>query len=77
MAKFKIVPLGKGLFQVGGDLGCTYPLLGTTPGENSLTYHFEPYDIIVMWELGGDGVSRINPSWIRQYNSESKSEEVT
>ena len=71
VAKLKVVPLGNGLFQVGSDIVCTFPLLGTTPGKTSMVYHYAEYDITVLWEIGEDGISRIHPSWTRTKKSQS------
>lgn len=66
--KLKAVALGDGLYRFGGDIICTYPLLGTTSGTNSLTYHYQPYDVTVSWTLAEDG-SKQSPTWKRVYKS--------
>lgn len=66
--RLKVTPFKDGIYQFGGDIICTYPLLGTTPGTNFLTFHYKPFDIIVSWTVAEDG-SKQNPTWQRVYKS--------
>lgn len=57
---------GDGLYYFGGDLFCTYNLLGTTINDTSVVFDYAPYTVTVSWTNSGDGV-RTNPTWQRQY----------
>lgn len=61
-----IVPYGDGLFLVGNDIVCSYPLQGVTItlSQHQIIYHYEPYDILVKWDEQTEGV-RTNPRWRR------------
>lgn len=63
--KLKIKPYGDGLYYIGGDLFCVYPLLSTEITDTSVKFEYEKYFITVSWTNSGD--KRINPSWQRQY----------
>lgn len=66
----KVVPLKNGLFKVGNDIVCSYPLLGTVIDldNHKITYKYQPYDIEVTWTETTEG-TRTNPHWRRVYNS--------
>lgn len=64
--KLKVKALGDGLYQFGGDLICTYPLLGTTISENLVKFEYEKYYVTVSWTNSGDN-ERKNPKWERVY----------
>jgi len=60
--------LGDGLYYFGGDIFCTYSLLGTTITETSVKFEFEPYYVTVSWTNNdSDGFIRSNPQWVRDY----------
>lgn len=67
-ADFKIANCGDGLYFFGGDLFCTYKLLGTIINNNSVIFDYEKYTVTVSWTNGGDGV-RTNPTWQRHYKN--------
>lgn len=70
--KLQIKPCGDGLYLFGGDLFCTYKLLGTTVSDNSVIFDYEKYTVTVSWENNGD--SRINPKWEREYKQIEETE---
>lgn len=61
-----IVPYGDGLFLVGNDIVCSYPLQGVTLAleQHRVTFKYAPYDVIVEWDELTEGV-RTNPRWRR------------
>jgi len=68
---FRTVPLGDGLFKMGNDIVCSYPLLRVELDEISnhqITYVYEPYSIVVTWSESTEGI-RTDPHWQRVYNS--------
>lgn len=66
--KLQIKPCGDGLYFIGGDLFCTYKLLGTTVNDNSVVFDYEKYTITVSWENSNNN-KRINPKWKRIYKT--------
>lgn len=64
--KLKIVACGDGLYLFGGDLFCTYKLLGTTITDTSVKFEYEKYYVTVSWTNDGEGI-RKNPKWLREY----------
>ena len=71
-SQFGCIPLGDGLFKMGNDIVCSYPLLSVELDEISsdhqITFVYEPYSIIVSWTESTEGI-RTNPHWQRVYNS--------
>ena len=67
---FKTVPLGDGLFKMGNDIVCSYPLLSTKLelSLHKITYNDTPYKVEVTWSESTPG-TRTNPHWQRIYNS--------
>ncbi len=63
----KIKPYGDGLYYIGGDLFCAYPLLGTEITGTYVKFEYEKYFVIVSWTNSGD--KRANPTWQRQYKT--------
>nr|DAT70050.1 MAG TPA: hypothetical protein [Caudoviricetes sp.] len=61
--------LGDGLFQIGGDIFCTYPLLSYKNAETETSgvaiYKYAPYSITVSYVI--DGSERKNAHWMRTY----------
>ena len=66
----KGTPLKDGLFKFGGDIVCSYPLLGTIIDleNHKVTFNYQPYKIEVTWTETTEG-TRTNPHWRRIYNS--------
>lgn len=66
--KLKVVPCGDGLYFIGGDLFCTYKLLGTKITDTSVKFEYEKYYILVSWiNVDTDGNERTSPTWQRIY----------
>lgn len=63
-----VTPLKDGLFKVGNDIVCSYPLLSTVIDLDNcqITYVYEPYEVIVSWTEETPG-TRTNPHWERVY----------
>lgn len=66
--KLKVVPCGDGLYFFGGDLFCTYKLLGTEITSTSVKFEYEKYYVLVSWtNLDTNGNRRTTPKWERIY----------
>lgn len=63
-----IEDLGDGLFRVGYDIFCTYPLKSHVIAETSVTYNYEPYSVIVSWTWNADTATKTDIKWERVYN---------
>lgn len=69
MAKsFNVVPLKDGLFKMGEDIVCAYPLRSTVIDltNRKITYKYDRYDIEITWTETTPG-TRTNPHWQRIY----------
>lgn len=72
-----VQPLGDGLYFFGGDLFCTYKLLGTIVSDNSVVFEYEKYTVTVSWENDTEtNNKRINPKWKREYKETQQESEV-
>lgn len=71
--KLQIQPCGDGLYFFGGDLFCTYKLLGTTINDNSVIFDYEKYTVTVSWTNTSNNV-KTNPKWIREYKQIEETE---
>ena len=61
--------LGDGLFLLGGDLFCEYPLKGTDIKEDHVIYDYGVYTVVVSWTNSGS--KRLNLKWQRIYPDSS------
>lgn len=67
-----IEDLGDGLFRLGYDIICAYPIISYTASETSAVYEFEPYTVTVSWDFDETANKKSNIRWVREYPDETE-----
>lgn len=70
LRQLTITALKDGLYLIGNDIFCTYPLKGTKLESSKVTYYYDPYNIEVTW-TNSEG-KRVDPHWVRKYPEEEE-----